>query len=179
MAQTDKYPNMATLRLNGADSVKICTRSAKSRKKYAKISPGLGPGDVWVQGTHGYLVIRNLTITPAYLSQFHSAGEDVLPATGVLAAALCPPALPPAMCPLQSSPQHCGHSSRRPWPVWRALAQHWHSGEQFNSLGWKSNYPLVQVAPSLAALAREGVVLEQHYSQSTCSPSRAALLTGR
>jgi len=33
--------------------------------------------------------------------------------------------------------------------------------------------------PNIAALAEEGVVLEQHYSQPTCSPSRSALLTGR
>ena len=59
----------------------------------------------------------------------------------------------------------------------------WHNTDTLvrNSIlwGWKSNSPVVQVAPSLAALAKEGVVLEQHYSQSTCSPSRAALLTGR
>ena len=28
-------------------------------------------------------------------------------------------------------------------------------------------------------LAREGIILEQHYSQTKCSPSRAALMTGK
>merc|ERR1719219_1764513 len=28
-------------------------------------------------------------------------------------------------------------------------------------------------------LAKDGVILEQHYSQPSCSPTRAALLTGR
>ena len=35
------------------------------------------------------------------------------------------------------------------------------------------------VTPHLASLAEAGLVLEQHYSQQVCSPTRAALLTGR
>ena len=34
------------------------------------------------------------------------------------------------------------------------------------------------VAPNLQGLSERGIRLEQHYSHSTCSPSRAALLTG-
>ena len=33
-------------------------------------------------------------------------------------------------------------------------------------------------APTLASLAKEGVVLEQNYVQPKCAPSRAALMTG-
>ena len=35
------------------------------------------------------------------------------------------------------------------------------------------------LAPNLEVMAREGVVLEQHYSQPLCTPTRGALLTGR
>ena len=37
----------------------------------------------------------------------------------------------------------------------------------------------MQVSPALDGLARAGAVLEQHYGQHVCTPSRAALLTGR
>ena len=33
-------------------------------------------------------------------------------------------------------------------------------------------------APTMASLAKEGVVLEQNYVQPKCAPSRAALMTG-
>jgi len=50
-----------------------------------------------------------------------------------------------------------------------------------DDLGWNdvSWHNSEVVMPNIAALAEEGVVLEQHYSQPTCSPSRSALLTGR
>ena len=35
------------------------------------------------------------------------------------------------------------------------------------------------LTPHLAQLAGAGLVLEQHYSQQVCSPTRGALLTGR
>ena len=35
------------------------------------------------------------------------------------------------------------------------------------------------LAPNLEVMAREGLVLEQHYSQPLCTPTRGALLTGR
>ena len=35
------------------------------------------------------------------------------------------------------------------------------------------------MSPALEGLARAGAVLEQHYGQHVCTPSRAALLTGR
>ena len=45
----------------------------------------------------------------------------------------------------------------------------------YDDVPW--NNPHV-VAPNLAAMADRGVVLTNHYSQSVCSPARAALLTG-
>ena len=33
-------------------------------------------------------------------------------------------------------------------------------------------------APTMASLAKQGVVLEQNYVQPKCAPSRAALMTG-
>ena len=39
--------------------------------------------------------------------------------------------------------------------------------------------PQEVLAPHLDTLAREGVVMEQHYSQPVCTPTRGALLTGR
>jgi len=46
----------------------------------------------------------------------------------------------------------------------------------WNDVSWHNSKVLT---PHLAALADAGVKLEQHYSQDICSPSRAALLTGR
>ena len=45
----------------------------------------------------------------------------------------------------------------------------------YNDVPWHN--PTI-IAPHLHTLAREGVVLEQHYAQTKCSPSRAALMTG-
>ena len=33
-------------------------------------------------------------------------------------------------------------------------------------------------APTMAGLAKQGVILEQNYVQPKCAPSRAALMTG-
>ena len=33
--------------------------------------------------------------------------------------------------------------------------------------------------PNLQKLASEGIILEQHYSQPVCTPTRGAILTGR
>ena len=40
--------------------------------------------------------------------------------------------------------------------------------------------PLLRVlqAPTMAGLAKQGVILEQNYVQPKCAPSRAALMTG-
>ena len=46
----------------------------------------------------------------------------------------------------------------------------------FNDVSWHN--PVVKT-PHLEALARDGVLLEQHYSQPVCSPTRGALLSGR
>ncbi|XP_078000529.1 arylsulfatase B-like [Glandiceps talaboti] len=48
------------------------------------------------------------------------------------------------------------------------------------SVGWSDvswNYPAVHT-PNMESLAREGVILNQTYVQTMCSPTRAALLTG-
>ena len=45
----------------------------------------------------------------------------------------------------------------------------------YNDVSWHN--PTV-ITPHLATLAREGVTLEQHYSQPICTPTRGALLTG-
>jgi len=50
-----------------------------------------------------------------------------------------------------------------------------------DDLGWHDlswHNPRV-ISPHLAVLANDGIVLEQHYSQQVCSPTRGALLTGR
>jgi len=46
----------------------------------------------------------------------------------------------------------------------------------YNDVSWHN--PVVKT-PHLEELAREGVLLEQHYSQPICTPTRAALLSGR
>jgi len=45
-----------------------------------------------------------------------------------------------------------------------------------NDVGWRN--PQI-VTPNLDSLARDGVVLEQHYAQFQCTPSRSALMTSR
>ena len=35
------------------------------------------------------------------------------------------------------------------------------------------------MTPNLDELAKSGIILEQHYSQAVCSPTRGALLTGK
>jgi len=50
-----------------------------------------------------------------------------------------------------------------------------------DDLGWNDvswHNPVVKT-PHLETLARDGVLLEQHYSQPICTPTRAALLSGR
>jgi len=46
----------------------------------------------------------------------------------------------------------------------------------FNDVSWHND---VVITPHLDTLAKEGILLEQHYSQPVCSPTRGALLTGR
>ena len=46
----------------------------------------------------------------------------------------------------------------------------------FNDVSWHN---AVVKTPHLESLARNGVLLEQHYSQPLCTPTRASLLTGR
>merc|ERR1719341_3039420 len=46
----------------------------------------------------------------------------------------------------------------------------------FNDVSWHNEKAFT---PNLDSLARSGIILEQHYSQSTCSPTRGAVLTGR
>ena len=46
----------------------------------------------------------------------------------------------------------------------------------YNDVSWHN--PVVKT-PHLELLARNGVLLEQHYSQPICTPTRAALLSGR
>ena len=45
----------------------------------------------------------------------------------------------------------------------------------WTDVGWKD--PLMHT-PTLDGLAKEGVVLNQHYVQPVCSPSRAAFMSG-
>ena len=46
----------------------------------------------------------------------------------------------------------------------------------YNDVPWHN--PTI-ISPTLQDLAKEGVILEQNYVQPKCSPSRAALLTGK
>ena len=46
----------------------------------------------------------------------------------------------------------------------------------YNDVSWHND---VVLTPHLADLASRGIILEQHYSQESCSPTRGALLTGR
>ena len=46
----------------------------------------------------------------------------------------------------------------------------------YNDISWHN--PHVQ-SPNIQDLASGGLILEQHYSQPLCSPTRGALLTGR
>jgi arylsulfatase A-like enzyme len=46
----------------------------------------------------------------------------------------------------------------------------------WNDVSWNNNKMLT---PTLEHLARKGVRLDQAYSQQVCTPSRAALLTGK
>ena len=46
----------------------------------------------------------------------------------------------------------------------------------YNDISW--NNPHVQ-SPNLQDLASSGIILEQHYSQALCTPSRGSLLTGK
>ena len=46
----------------------------------------------------------------------------------------------------------------------------------YHDVSWHN--PAVTM-PTLDRLARTGIILDSHYSQPSCSPSRGALLTGR
>merc|ERR1719320_1055107 len=46
----------------------------------------------------------------------------------------------------------------------------------YHDVSWHNSKVLM---PNLHTLAQAGVILDQHYSQPPCSPSRGALLTGR
>ena len=46
----------------------------------------------------------------------------------------------------------------------------------WNDVSWHNDQVLM---PHLGHLAKEGVILDQHYSQAICTPTRGALLTGR
>ena len=46
----------------------------------------------------------------------------------------------------------------------------------YNDVSWHND---VVLTPHLADMASRGIILEQHYSQESCSPTRGALLTGR
>ena len=46
----------------------------------------------------------------------------------------------------------------------------------YNDVSWHNDAVLT---PNLADLASRGIILEQHYTQEWCSPTRGALLTGR
>jgi len=46
----------------------------------------------------------------------------------------------------------------------------------FNDVSWHND---AVITPNMEKLAKEGVILEQHYSQPICTPTRGALLTGK
>ena len=46
----------------------------------------------------------------------------------------------------------------------------------WNDVGWRNSF---MPTPTLDRLAREGMILNQSYVQPSCSPSRAALMSGR
>ena len=46
----------------------------------------------------------------------------------------------------------------------------------WNDVGWRNPF---MPTPTLDRMAREGVILDQSYVQQTCTPSRAALMSGR
>ena len=46
----------------------------------------------------------------------------------------------------------------------------------YNDVSWHND---VVLTPHLADLASRGIILDQHYTQSSCTPTRGALLTGR
>ena len=46
----------------------------------------------------------------------------------------------------------------------------------YHDVSWHNSQVLM---PNLHNLAQAGIILDQHYSQATCAPSRGALLTGR
>ena len=46
----------------------------------------------------------------------------------------------------------------------------------FNDISWHNQ---AVRSPNLEKLAKEGVILNHHYSQPICTPTRAALMTGR
>ena len=85
----------------------------------------------------------------------------------------------------------CSHSCRRSWVQRCALAQSNYAGLSYGRnmclLGCCGKRPLDTLkgiqdkslqAPTMASLAKQGVVLEQNYVQPKCAPSRAALMTG-
>ena len=45
----------------------------------------------------------------------------------------------------------------------------------WNDISWHNS---IVKSPHLGKLAKDGIILEQHYSQHICTPSRGALLTG-
>ncbi|XP_037499290.1 arylsulfatase I isoform X2 [Rhipicephalus sanguineus] len=76
--------------------------------------------------------------------------------------------------------------------LWRLVLLHFVSGQTksrpphiilvvaddmgWNDISWNNEK---MHTPNLQALAQEGVILDQHYVLPTCTPTRAALLTGR
>ena len=46
----------------------------------------------------------------------------------------------------------------------------------YNDVSWHNSRV---ISPHMEELAQQGIILEQHYSQALCSPTRGALLTGR